>query len=130
MSVLNLVLGQGVLAFAFGVLRWSAVTANLLAAAVATIPTYVLYRRWVWRQTGRSHLRQEVAPFVAIVVLGLVVVTLAADLGEATGARITDARLGQTVVVVVFTLVACFSLWVARFYFLDRFLFGKGRHDQ
>jgi putative flippase GtrA len=127
---MNLVLGQAVLAFAFGILRWSAVSANILAAGVATVPTYLLYRRWVWQQTGRSHLRREVAPFMVVVVVGLVVVTWAADLGEAAGARITDARLGQTVVVVVFTLAACFALWVARFFFLDQFLFGKGPRDQ
>lgn len=126
-SALNLVLGHAVLAFAFGILRWSAVSANLLAATVATVPTYLLYRRWVWQQTGRSHLRREVAPFLVVVVVGLVVVTGAADLGEAAGARLTDARLGQTVVVATFTLAACFALWAARFFFLDKFLFGAGR---
>src|ERR1039458_10652131 len=36
------------------------VDATLFGNLVGAIPSYSLNRRWVWRKSGRSHLRKEV----------------------------------------------------------------------
>lgn len=55
-SVVSVIVAQVTLTFAFGVLHWGAVAANVLATAVATVPSYSLNRAWVWGRRGRSHL--------------------------------------------------------------------------
>ena len=48
-----------------------AVAANVVANVVATVPSYVLNRRWVWGRGGRSHFWREVMPFWVLSFIGL-----------------------------------------------------------
>ena len=68
---------------AFGMLHWTARAANVVACAVATVPSYYLNRCWAWGRRGRSHLWKEVVPFWVIAFAGLALSTWAADLGSA-----------------------------------------------
>ncbi|MBV8950729.1 MAG: GtrA family protein, partial [Actinobacteria bacterium] len=55
----------------------SPVTANVIATAVGTVPSFELNRRWVWRKTGRRSVWREVAPFWVLSFTGLAVSTAA-----------------------------------------------------
>jgi putative flippase GtrA len=123
-SLVSVGLNQATLAVVFGVLRWAAVPANLLATVVATVPTYVLNRSWVWGRRGRSHVVKEVLPFGLLSVLGLVLSSLAASAAERAGRAVTDSRSVQTVIVMGATLVTFGILWAARFVFLNKVLFA------
>ncbi len=124
-SVVSVGVNQATLAVAFGVAGWSAVQANLLATLIATVPTYVLNRSWVWGRRGRSHLLKEVLPFGLLSVLGLVLSSLAADGAEVVGRSVSSLRVVQTAVVMTATLVTFGILWVARFAFLNKVLFAE-----
>lgn len=128
-SGVNVVVGEGVLALAFGVFDWSARSAAVLAASIAAFPAYFLARSWVWGRSGRSHLLKEVLPFWTLALLGLAVTTLAAGLGERIGAD-AGSRLAQTGVVMAFVLGASAVFWVVRFILLNRILFAdRGDHS-
>ena len=62
-SLVSIAVSQSVLMVAFGMLHWTASAANVVACAVATVPSYYLNRCWAWGRRGRSHLWREVVPF-------------------------------------------------------------------
>jgi len=99
-SLISIAVSQSVLVVAFGLLHWTAGLANVVACAVATVPSYSLNRSWAWGRRGRSHLWREVVPFWAIAFLGLVLSTWAADLGS-TLARQAGASHAATTAIVM-----------------------------
>lgn len=124
-SALNVVLGVCILSFGFGVLGWSARSANLVGTAVVTPLSFLLNRAWVWGRTGRSHLLGEVVPFWAIAFLGLGLSTWTAGHAEALAAHVTSARAAQTLIVTALTIVPFAVLWVGRFVLLESVLFAR-----
>lgn len=124
-SVVNVVVSQVVLAWAFGVLHWTARAAAVLAAVVAAGPAYWLARSWVWGRSGRSHLVKEVLPFWGMALLGLALTTWVAGEAEAAGADLTDSRLGQTIILMVAVFGISAVIWAARFFVLNGVLFAE-----
>jgi putative flippase GtrA len=105
----------------FGLTAW---TANVLATAVATVPSYRLNRRWTWGRRDRSGLWREIAPFWVLSFTGLVLSTLAVAL---TDSWLHGTHLGQplhTFVILAAHLSGFGILWVAQFLLLERVLFG------
>lgn len=123
-SVVNVVIGEAILALAFGWLHWSARSAAVLAAVLAAGPAYWLARRWVWGRSGRSHLVREVLPFWGLALAGLALTTWAAGVGEALGVDAGLGRPGQTALVMAAVLAASAAFWVVRFVLLNRVLFA------
>ncbi len=123
-SVVSTLASQGVLLLTFGVWRlWSAVVCNVVANAVATIPSYYLNRSWVWGKSGRSHLLREVTPFwitsFAGMALSLYTVWVAAGFAD----HHDFSHVAKTAIVQSANLVAFGVLWVAKFVFYNRVLF-------
>lgn len=58
------------LIYGFRIIRGE-VEATLFGNLVAAIPSYSLNRKWVWGKTGRSHVRKEILPFLALAVLSI-----------------------------------------------------------
>lgn len=123
-SIFNVVLGQGILALAFAGFHWTARSSNVLATAIATGPAYYISRTWVWRGQGRSHLLKEVLPFWVLAFVGLGLSTWLAGVAAHQATRFTSVRLEQTGVVMAGTLLAYGSVWVLRFFVLDKVLFA------
>lgn len=123
-SGVNVVVAEGVLAFAFGVLHWSARPANVLAATLATIPAYWLARRWVWGRSGPSHMVREVLPFWALAFVALALTTWIAGVAESVGVERGGTRLEQTLIVSGSVFVMSAFVWVAKFILLNKFLFA------
>jgi putative flippase GtrA len=132
-SVISVAVGQTVLFFTFGVLRLgSAVTCNIIATAVATVPSYYLNRQWAWGKTGKSHLWREIVPFWALAFLGLALSLLAVDIAESEAHRVTSSHLGTAIIVNVSALSAWGLIWVGKFVTFNRLLFidhGHHRHS-
>lgn len=122
-SVLSLAVAQAVLFLLFGVLGWTARSANVTAFVVGAIPSYHLNRAWTWAKRGRSHLLFEVLPFWAIALFGLTVSTLAAEAGEQWATTMTSSRVQQGFIVSAASLATCGVVWVTRFIAFDRLLF-------
>jgi putative flippase GtrA len=123
-SGVSVLAGQVVLAFCFGVARWSAEASNLAAFFAGGLVSYTLHRRWTWRKSGRSRLLREIVPFWSMAIVGLVASTWAVGIAEDNAARIAGSRAGQTLVVMAASLAAFGVVWVVKFIVLDRFLFG------
>jgi putative flippase GtrA len=123
-SVINVIVAEAVLAFAFGLLHWPARRAAVLAAVVAASPAYWLARRWVWGRSGRSHLMKEIVPFWALALTGMVLTTWVAGLAESAGAKVTGNRLGQTVILMGSVLAVSIGFWAVRFVLLNGILFA------
>ncbi|HEX6477050.1 MAG TPA: GtrA family protein [Acidimicrobiales bacterium] len=131
-SVVSVAVSQTVLFFTFGVLQLgSAVTCNIIATAVATVPSYYLNRRWAWGKTGPSHLWKEIVPFWALAFAGLALSILAVDIAESKAHLITSSHLGTAVIVNFSALAAWGVIWVGKFMIFNRLLFiDHGHHHR
>jgi putative flippase GtrA len=126
-SLVSVGVSQSVLAVAFGMLHWTAQLANMVACAVATVPSYYLNRRWAWGRRGRSHLWKEVVPFWALAFLGLAISTWAAEVGGTLAGHAAASHAATTAIVMTAALLAFGVLWIGKFAIFSRVLFG-GRH--
>ena len=115
-SVVALVVTQGTLFLLNGVFGWPGVAANLVAVCVAAVPAYLLNRAWVWEKNGRHSVRGEIVPFWTYNLLGLLFSTMLVALA--------DAWFGTTWSVQLANLVGFGVLWVGKFLFLEKVLFG------
>ena len=118
-TVVQIVLGEALLAVFFGALHWSALRSNLTAIAIGTGPAYYVARRYVWQMRGPSHFRREVLPFWMFSFVGAFLTTAGADAAERIGRSLTDQRGYQTLLVMGGTLFAAGVVWIARFFALD-----------
>ncbi|ACU54747.1 conserved hypothetical protein [Acidimicrobium ferrooxidans DSM 10331] len=127
-SVISVLITQAILFLLFGVMRvFSAVTSNVVATAVAAIPSYYLNRRWAWGKSGRSHLLKEVIPFWALAFIGLWVSieTVAWTQARASAAHV--GHLTDAVLINLASLVAFGVVWVGKYVIFSRFMFGTPR---
>src|SRR5207248_4099450 len=123
-SAISVAVGQAVLFLTFGILRLgSAVTCNIIATAVATVPSYYLNRRWAWGKTGPSHLWKEIVPFWALAFAGLALSILAVDIAECEAPHITSSHMGTAVIVNASALAAWGVIWVGNFVIFNLLLF-------
>ena len=93
--------------------HWSAVTANLAAAILVVVPTYVANRLWVWPADGTPDVRREILIYWLLTLLNVGVASAAVAVAEALGA--SEAKL------VVVLLGSYVVVWLARFAILDRY---------
>jgi putative flippase GtrA len=128
-SALNVVIGQALLLFAFTILLWSPVKANCFSAVVAALPAYLINRRWVWAQDGRSRLLHEVLPFWLLAFAGLIVSSGAVALAARVTARVTDDRALQAAAVSAAAFSAYGMVWVIRFVVLNALIFTSPKTE-
>lgn len=118
-SVVALVVTQSTLLLCKGILDWPGVTSNIVAVCLAAVPAYLLNRRWVWRKNGRHSVRGEIVPFWTYNLVGLVFSTALVALA--------DSWWGTTWSVLAANLVGFGALWIGKFLFLEKVLFGAPR---
>ena len=92
---------------------------NAASVVICAPPAYYANRAWVWDKRGRSDLRREIGPFWAFVAVGLVGTTATVAVVEAWW------RSGHTdpmpaVLTNVISLVVIGTIWVVRFFWMDR----------
>lgn len=116
-SVVGIVVTQILLVLAYQGFNWGGAASNFFAVTGASVPAYILNRRWVWQKSGQHSLRREVLPFWGVSLLGLILSTVA--VGVVT--RWWDSQL-----VLSGTNIAAFGvLWVGKYMFLDKLMFGN-----
>lgn len=123
-SVVSTATSLATLGALVGVVGMPATSANVIATAVGTAPSFELNRRWVWSDDGRRSLVRQVMPFCALSFTGLVVSTLA--VGVVAGHTAGWGHWSRTAAVLGANLTAYGTLWVIQFQLLDRFLFHGG----
>jgi cellulose synthase/poly-beta-1,6-N-acetylglucosamine synthase-like glycosyltransferase/putative flippase GtrA len=124
-SLISIAISQSVLVVAFGVLHWTASLSNIVACAVATVPSYYLNRTWAWGRRGASRLWGEVVPFWALAFLGLAVSTWAADFGSTLARQASVSHQTATAIVMASALLAFGVLWIGKFAIFNVLLFAE-----
>lgn len=104
--------------------------ANVIATAVATVPSYVLNRRWVWGRSGSSHWWREVVPFWSLSFGGLVLSTIAVHQADHMAGTAGWVGTGRTLALLSANIGAFGLLWIGQFVLLDRVLFRHPSHDE
>lgn len=89
-----------------------------VSVAVCAVPAYYANRAWVWEKLGRSSLRHEIAPFWALVFVGLVSSTLAVAGAEAWWSQSHVGAMPALLTNLV-SLSTMLVLWVIRFFWMD-----------
>lgn len=111
-SVVNVIVGQGLILFFHGIMHWGASRSNVAAVLLSAVPAYYLNRIWVWGVRGRSNWKTEVLPFWIFVAIGLVMSTAAVALAS----QVSNNRLVPNLA----SIGAFGILWVLRFFVLDK----------
>ena len=122
------VVGTQILLFLFlHVFEWKPVLSNFIAVTVMSVPVFMLNKYWVWGKRGRAHMRREVIPFWLFTVAGWILSTLMVIL--VVNATSTDANPDGNKLAVQGANIAGFGvLWVLKYLFLDRIMFGPHHH--
>lgn len=115
-SCIGVLAGQTLLYVLYDVVELQAVLANTIAVAVATIPSYVLNRAWVWGKSGGHSVSAEILPFWGMAFLGLMLSNVLVHLAE--------QRTDWWVIINGANLLAFGVLWIAKYILLDRVLFA------
>ncbi|MCP4224215.1 MAG: hypothetical protein GY773_12780 [Actinomycetia bacterium] len=119
-SVVNVVVGQSILAVGLEVLDMGGVSAQFAAAMISAVPAYILSRQWVWKQDGRVSFRSEVLPFWIMAVVGLVfAVSMIA---------IVERSTSSTIAIMATSLGSYGVVWVAKYVFLDKVMWAALHH--
>ena len=108
------------------VIGWDAVPANLASTMLVSIPAFLTNKYWVWGKSGRARIRREVIPFWVFTVAGWGLSTGAVWLVEHhVGTPDSVLRTGA----VLAASIAGFGvLWVLKYLFLDKLMFGPDHH--
>ena len=124
-SLICVAITQVLIIVLYGIVKLKEVPANLAATMLTSIPAYMLNKYWVWGKKGRPHMRREVIPFWAFTVAGWVLstgmVALASDIGDPH----TPMR---TIAVMIASISGFGILWVLKYLFLDKIMFGPDHH--
>jgi len=109
----------------YGVIGMEAVPSNLSATMITSIPAFALNKYWVWGKRGRAHMRREVLPFWAFTVAGWILSTgMVALVTNLAGGNETE----RTILVMAANIAGFGTLWVLKYIFLDKIMFGAHHH--
>ena len=123
-SGIGVALTQLLLGLFLHVFHWRSGVSNVVAVSLVSVPAFLLNKYWVWGKRGRAHMRREVLPFWLFTVAGLALSTLAVVL---VARAIEDPHTEK--IAVQFANIAGFGvLWVIKYLFLDKIMFGAHHH--
>lgn len=100
--------------------------ANLASTMIMSIPAFALNKYWVWGKSGRAHLRREVLPFWLFTVAGWILSTFAVSFA-ANHIGTPDSAM-RTIGVMTASIAGFGILWVLKYLFLDKIMFGTDHH--
>ena len=106
-------------------LHWEEVPSNLTATMLTSIPAFILNKAWVWGKRGKAHFRREVLPFWAFTVAGWCLSTGMVALVQNVGEPHSTVR---TLSVMVASVGGFGVLWILKYLFLDKIMFGPHHH--
>ena len=103
-----------------------AVQANLAATMITSVPAFILNKYWVWGKRGKAHLRREVLPFWLFTVAGWILSTAMVALVTHIAAKNSDTV--KTILVMAANIAGFGTLWILKYIFLDKIMFGTDHH--
>lgn len=112
------------------VFEWKPTISNFVAVTMISVPAFLLNKYWVWGKRGRAHVRREVLPFWLFTVAGWVLSTIAVILvANATkNPDVESLKNGNKYAVQGANIAGFGVLWVLKYLFLDKIMFGGDHH--
>jgi putative flippase GtrA len=126
-SLFGVAMSQIMLTYFLHVLDWIPWRANLVAVSLTAVPAFILNKRWVWGKRGKAHLRREVIPFWSFTVAGWALSTAAVQL-VVSMTRTASNPNGNKLAVQAANIAGFGVLWVLKYVFLDKIMFGTDHH--
>lgn len=111
-------------------LDWKPVPANFTAVTIISIPAFMLNKYWVWGKRGKAHMRREVLPFWLFTVAGWILSTLAVVVvvNLTKDPNVPELVEGNKYAVQAANIAGFGTLWVLKYLFLDKIMFGTDHH--
>ncbi len=129
-SGIGVVLTQVLLALFLHGFHWRSGVSNVVAVSVVSIPAFLLNKYWVWGKRGKAHMRREVLPFWLFTIAGLAISTLlvviVANLTK--DPNVPELENGNKYAVQFANIAGFGVLWVLKYMFLDKIMFGAHHH--
>jgi putative flippase GtrA len=123
-SVVNVIIGQGLLLTFHVVLHIGQTLSNIMAVSISAVPAFYMSRAWVWGRKGKSHFKTEVLPFWLFICVGLVFSTTMVAVGSrvfgVSGTEVADLTPLQKLLPNLLNMFAFGILWVLRFFLMDK----------
>jgi putative flippase GtrA len=112
------------------VFEWRSVPSNFTAVTITSIPAFLLNKYWVWGKRGRAHMRREVIPFWLFTIAGWILSTLCVVLvvNATKDASNPDLVDGNKYAVQAANIAGFGVLWILKYLFLDKIMFGTDHH--
>ena len=109
---------------------WKPVPSNFTAVTIISVPAFLLNKYWVWGKRGRAHMRREVLPFWLFTVAGWILSTLAVILvvNATKNPDMESLKDGNKIAVQAANIAGFGVLWVLKYLFLDKVMFGPDHH--
>lgn len=126
-SLICVVITQVLIVVFYKGVQLSGTQSNLAATMLTAIPAFALNKYWVWGKRGRAHMRREVLPFWLFTVAGWILSTVAVALAE--GHVGTPHSTARTLAVMAASIGGFGILWVLKYLFLDKIMFGPDQHS-
>ena len=124
-SIICVGITQVLIIIFFNVVKLTPVQSNLSATMLTSIPAFVLNKYWVWGKRGRAHMRREVLPFWLFTVAGWILSTgMVALVTSLAGDNDTE----RTILVMAANIAGFGTLWILKYLFLDKIMFGTDHH--
>jgi putative flippase GtrA len=124
-SLICVAITQVLIIVFLNVFHWKPVPSNLAATMFTSIPAFALNKYWVWGKRGRAHMRREVLPFWAFTIAGWTLSTFTVAQVEHVG---DPQSLTRTLSVMAANIAGFGLLWVLKYLFLDKIMFGPEHH--
>lgn len=112
------------------VFDWKPLVANFVAVTLISVPAFMLNKYWVWGKRGRAHMRREVLPFWIFTVAGWALSSVAVVVvANATkNPDVESLKDGNKYAVQAANIAGFGILWVLKYLFLDKIMFGGDHH--
>lgn len=113
----------------YGVLDASTTWASIIGWLAGAVPNYVLNRSWAWGVRGRPSLRREILPYVAIVLVTLLLAVVMTGVADRIVDDLDVSHLARTLIVSFVFLGVYGVVFIARFFLFDRLFTGLHAPD-
>ena len=100
---------------------------NFTAVVLTSVPAFLLNKYWVWGKRGRAHMRREVIPFWLFTVAGWGLSTIAVIIIVNLTKTPTEPN-GNKLAVQAASIIGFGVLWILKYLFLDKIMFGPDHH--
>ncbi len=126
-SLTGVIITQLLLTVFLDLLKWKPVESNFVAVTITSVPAFLLNKYWVWGKRGKAHMRREVIPFWLFTVAGWVLSTVSVIVVV----KLTHSHAhpdGSKLAVRGANIAGFGVLWVLKYLFLDKIMFGPDHH--